>query len=108
MSGRFSKRKTGLFQKKNRTQPWFVSVKNKTTRCPHCIRKASTHRNEYNERIEMRLFILQNLQLEIINFLYKNLRKAECWLQCCQNIQMNQLLTKTGKPKNEIESEDIL
>jgi hypothetical protein len=28
-------------------------------------------------KIEMRLFILCNLQLEIINFLYKNLRKAE-------------------------------
>jgi hypothetical protein len=28
----------------------------------------------------MRLFILYNLQLEIINFLYKNLRKAE-WYQ---------------------------
>ena len=28
-------------------------------------------------KIEMRLFILHNLQLEIINFLYKNLRKAE-------------------------------
>jgi len=27
-------------------------------------------------KIEMRLFILYNLQLEIINFLYKNLRKA--------------------------------
>jgi len=27
----------------------------------------------------MRLFILYNLQLEIINFLYKNLRKTECW-----------------------------
>jgi len=27
----------------------------------------------------MRLFILYNLQLEIINFLYKNLRKAKCW-----------------------------
>ena len=27
----------------------------------------------------MRLFILYNLQSEIINFLYKNLRKAECW-----------------------------
>ena len=30
----------------------------------------------------MHLFILYNLQLEIINFLYKNLRKAECCLQC--------------------------
>ena len=29
-------------------------------------------------KIEMRLFILYNLQLEIINFLYKNYRKAEC------------------------------
>ncbi len=28
----------------------------------------------------MRLFILYNLQLEIINFLYKNLRKANCYL----------------------------
>ena len=26
----------------------------------------------------MRLFILYNLQLEIINFLYKNLRKVKC------------------------------
>jgi len=26
----------------------------------------------------MRLFILYNLQLEIINFLYKNLRKKKC------------------------------
>jgi len=29
----------------------------------------------------MRLFILYNLQLEIFNFLYKNLRKAECCTQ---------------------------
>jgi len=29
-------------------------------------------------KIEMRLFILYNLQLEIINFLYENLRKAGC------------------------------
>jgi len=29
----------------------------------------------------MRLFIQYNLQLEIINFLYKNLRKAECCTQ---------------------------
>jgi len=29
-----------------------------------------------NQKIKMRLFILYNLQLEIINFLYKNLRKA--------------------------------
>jgi hypothetical protein len=28
-------------------------------------------------KIEMSLFILYNLQLEIINFLYKNLRRAE-------------------------------
>jgi hypothetical protein len=28
-------------------------------------------------KIEMRLFILYKLQLEIINFLYKNLRKAK-------------------------------
>ena len=32
----------------------------------------------------MRLFILYNLQLEIINFLYKNLRKAE---RCAQSSQ---------------------
>ena len=37
----------------------------------------STHRNEYNRKIEMVLLILSNLKLEIINFLYKNLRKAE-------------------------------
>jgi len=30
-------------------------------------------------KIEMRLFVLYNLQLEIINFLHKNLRKAECY-----------------------------
>ena len=29
----------------------------------------------------MRLFLMYNLQLEIINFLYKNLRKAKCCLQ---------------------------
>jgi len=29
----------------------------------------------------MRLFILYNLQLEIINFLCKNLRTAACWRQ---------------------------
>jgi len=29
----------------------------------------------------MHLFILYNLQLEIINFLYKNLRKANCYRQ---------------------------
>ena len=29
-----------------------------------------------NRMIEMRLFILYNLQFEIINFLYKNYRKA--------------------------------
>ncbi len=72
--------------------------------CPHCYRNASTHRNYQNKvmhggivkklrasqhqyfssivlrsnnrKIEMRLFIMYNLQLEIINFLYKNLRKA--------------------------------
>ena len=32
----------------------------------------------------MRLFILYNLQLEIFNFLYKNLRKAECCTQADQ------------------------
>ena len=26
------------------------------------------------------------LQLEIINFLYKNLRKAECYLQACVTV----------------------
>jgi hypothetical protein len=31
-----------------------------------------------SKKIEMRLFILYNLQLEIINFLYRNLPKAEC------------------------------
>ena len=30
-------------------------------------------------KFEMRLFILYNLQLEIINFLNKNLRKAACY-----------------------------
>ena len=30
-----------------------------------------------NRKIEMHLFILYNLQLEIINFLYKNLGKLE-------------------------------
>jgi len=39
--------------------------------------RVPTHRKEYNRTIEMRLFILYNLQLEIINFLYKNLRKAD-------------------------------
>jgi len=34
----------------------------------------------------MHLFILYNLQLEIINFLYKNLRKAECWLQLFDHV----------------------
>ncbi len=33
----------------------------------------------------MRLFILYTLQLKIINFLYKNLRKAECWRNCDWN-----------------------
>jgi len=28
----------------------------------------------------MRLFVLYNLKLEIINFLYKNLYKAECYV----------------------------
>jgi len=46
--------------------------KNITPRC------RPTHRNEYNRKIGMRLFILCNLQLEMINLLYKNLRKAEC------------------------------
>jgi len=32
------------------------------------------------------IFILYNLQLEIINFLYKNLRKAECWLQLFDHV----------------------
>ena len=32
-------------------------------------------------KIEMHLFILYNLQLEIINFLYKNFRKAVSWWQ---------------------------
>ena len=43
--------------------------------------RVSTHRNEDNLKIEMHLFILYNLQSEIINFLYKNLRKAECYRQ---------------------------
>ena len=37
--------------------------------------------SQQQPKIEMDLFILYNLQLEIINFLYKNLRKAECCLQ---------------------------
>ena len=34
-----------------------------------------------HRKIEMRLFILYNLQLEIINFLYKNYRTAASWPQ---------------------------
>jgi len=37
----------------------------------------------------MRLFILYNLQLEITNFLYKNLRKAECWWQWQKRLHTN-------------------
>ena len=32
--------------------------------------------SQQQQEIEMHLFILYNLQLEIVNFLYKNLRKA--------------------------------
>src|SRR6187399_3306103 len=53
--------------------------------------RVSTHRNEDNLKIEMHLFILYNLQLEIINFLYKNLCKAACdktgILFCCYHDQ---------------------
>ena len=68
----------------------FVSVKNKTPDARIAIAmpprigtnimlilSSIVHRSN-NRKIEMRLFILYNLQLEIINFLYKNLRKAEC------------------------------
>jgi hypothetical protein len=50
----------------------------------HCITSffhSSSHQQllpaDRHGKIEVRLFILHNLQLEIINFLYKNLRKAE-------------------------------
>jgi hypothetical protein len=42
---------------------------------PAC-RQAGIGSEGTDSRIEMRLFILYNLQLEIINFLYRNLRKA--------------------------------
>ena len=38
---------------------------------------SSTVLRSNNRKIEMRLIILYNLQSEIINFLYKNLRKAK-------------------------------
>ena len=40
-----------------------------------------THRKGYTRKIEMRLFIPYNLQLEIINFLSKNLRTAASYMQ---------------------------
>ncbi len=49
-----------------------IRVRNKKNKTPRCVPAGR------QGKIEMRLFILYNLQLEIINFLYKNLRKAKC------------------------------
>jgi hypothetical protein len=46
-----------------------------------------------NLKIEMHLFIQYNLQLEIINFLCKNLRKAECYAQSTSYENVTLLLT---------------
>ena len=44
----------------------------------------------------MRLFILYNLQLEIINFLYKNYGKAASWLHVeLQIINSNSIKMKS-------------
>jgi len=37
--------------------------------------------SESRKKLEMRLFILYNLRLEIINFLYKNFRKSASYRQ---------------------------
>ncbi len=43
--------------------PAFVSITKKDAPM-----RVPTYRNEYNQKIKMRFFILYNLQLEIINF----------------------------------------